>query len=409
MRLSITPLFLLHTAAAGLLFLSCGEDSLVDNTQSQTSSRHPEVTKPLLFAVGQHNTSRAIPLQQAGYYNFGVFGFVDQDITHPVMDNYLVGYYDPELAYGQQAGSTFGNPDQERGVSYWMYEGMGASEYSGTYAGQPLTDKYRSNVATQQMYYWNLASHTTSFYAYAPYLHGTQTVTFDYAKRQLRYPDGMLVDGYNDYKDHEYLYASNIVDSCNYGNEVNLLFRRLNSKVSVRFYEVVDGYSVEILSVEARCNGEYYRSAGATVQFADSVQIAMVAPQPHAASDYLRFEVPDEVPIGPSRDLSSPSPTIYYALPKPVTSGGFTFHVTYRLTSEADASEQILMTDVTATIPAEKCCWRPNVSYTYIFRISHTFDPDDPVKPDEPTGPPIIFDSCVSEDWLPPVESDYTR
>lgn len=393
MHLSINHFFLLATAAAGHLFLSCGENSLVDSIKDTPSPRPPEATKPLLFSVGQQNTSRAIPLQQAGYFNFGVFAFVDQDVGHPVIDNYLVGYYDPKQAYGQQAGSTFGDPAHGSGLSYWMYEGMGSSEYDGTFAGQPLTDKHRSNIATQQMYYWNLASHTTSFYAYAPYFHGAKAVSFDYANRRLLCPEGMLVDGYSDDGlEHEYLIASSVVDSCNYGNDVNLVFRRLNCRVAVHFYNTVEGYSAEVLKVEGRPDGEYYHTAGAKVSFADSVQVTLDNPRPHGTDEPLRFAAPTTSPIGTTRDLSSPSPTIYYGLPKPISTGGFTFYVTYRLTSESDGS-QITLTDVKALVPPEKCCWKSNVSYTYIFKIAQS-----KANPGDPT---VSLDGYVNEESSP--------
>lgn len=394
MRISIFPLSLLHIAAAGLLFLSCGEESLVDSIKETPDHRLLEATpKPLLFSVGQQNTSRAIPLHQAGFLNFGVFGFVDQDTSHPVMHNYLVGYYDEAQGYGDKAGSTFGDPAHGSGVSYWMYEGMGASQYTGAFAGKPLTDQHRSNVATQTLCYWNTDSRTSSFFAYAPYIHGAKTVDLDYVNRRLIYPEGILTDGYNDDGiGHEYLFASSVVDSCNYGNEVNLLFRRLNCKVAVQFYEVVDGYSAEVLKVEGWPEGEYYKSAGATISFSDSVRITLDSPIPHSADEPLRFAAPDTSSIGTTRDLSSPSPTIYYGLPKPVSTGGITFRVTYRLTSETDGS-QITMTDVKALVPPEKCSWKSNASYTYIFKI-------EPNKAD-PGDPAISLDDYVKEENSP--------
>lgn len=379
----------MSAVVAGALLLSCGETTLVEDITPEQPVPDVPKSPPLLFAVGQQNTSRAVPLQQAGFLNFGVFGCVDHDSSDPVMHNYLVGYYDEANGYGTKTGTTVGDPAMGAGVSYWMYEGMGADEYSGSFAGKPLTDQYRSNVASQKLYHWNFLSNTTSFYAYAPYIHGPVTVDFDYDKRQLVYPAGLLVDGYNDDVGHEYLFASNVVNSSNYGNEVNLLFRRLNCRVSVQFYEEIDGYSVDILHVEGRPDGEYYQSAGATVSFTDSVEVTLDSPLPHPADEPLRFAVPTLTPIGTTRDLSSSSPTVYYGLPKPASTGGITFYVTYRLTSETDGS-QITKTDVKAVVPAEKCCWKPNVSYTYIFKIrQNQANLDDPM---------IQFEEDVKED-----------
>ncbi len=415
-----------------LLLASCAESAIVDSAADQSAPPARRLQQEISFAAAQHNNAtRATLLQQVGHYSFGVFGYKDNDTANPVFQNYLVGYYDKALAYGQPSGSTFGDPDAGlTGVSLWMYEGMGAEEYTGPYAGQPLTDEHRSNLTHQYMRYWDKESASTSFYAYAPYVHGPQTATFDNRSKLLTLPAATMHDGYDDPSLYEYLYATTTVEQRDYGNDVYLPFRRLGCKVNIRFYEVIEGYTAEILDLgngyegiqatpsirtgEAPdyrfTDGEFYRSAGATVSFASSVPVVnLLSPAVHAKGETLHFERPMDPVIGTSADGSTLSPTTYYGIPKPESTGGFTFHVSYRLTS--DMNEQITVRNATAYIPADKCNWRPNFAYTYIFKITResngsTDSDDDPsIDPSDPEVSPdialysIVFDRCTVEDW----------
>lgn len=427
-------------AAASLLAVSCTDDSLVNDKTHQQDPSADQLASPVLFSVGQDNSdTRATLLQDAGHFNFGVFGYKSNDATNPVFQNYLVGYYDEARAYGTPVGSTFGDPSGDtQGVSYWMYEGMGADEYTGTYAGQPLTDAFRSNLPHQYMRYWDKESASTSFYAYAPYVHGEQTATFDNQTKLLTLPAGSMHDGYEDRSLYEYLYGTTTVQNVNYGNDVYLPFRRLNCKVNIRFYEEIPGYTVQILDlgnsyldVQATpavrtgsegnysyTDGKYYTSAGASVNFsATEPAISQISPVAHPKGETLVFAEPADSIIGTTAESSTPSPTTYYGIPKDLETGGFTFHVTYRLTS--DMNEQITVRNATAFVPADKCNWRPNTAYTYIFKITRetngSTDPDDEpgIDPSDPdVNPdaalyPIVFDSCTVEEWTQAEESEH--
>lgn len=422
----------LSLASLALIIASCADESIVDKNVNRTNISDGLEAQPVLFSVGQNNNTRATLLQNAGHFNFGVFGYKDNDLQNPVFRNYLVGYYDEALAYGTPSGSTFGDPSgNTQGVSYWMYEGMGADEYTGTYAGLPLTDAYRSNLPYQYMRYWDKESASTSFYAYAPYVHGEQTATFDNETKLLTLPAGSMHDGYEDRSLYEYLYATTTVENANYGNDVYLPFRRLNCKVNIRFYEEIPGYTVQIIDLGnnytnvhatpalrtgsegnySYADGQYYKSAGVTVNFAGASPVEnQLSPVAHAKGETLVFTTPDAPEIGTTAESSTPSVTTYYGIPKQESTGGFTFHVSYRLTS--DMGEQITVRNATAFVPADKCNWKSNTAYTYIFKITRdtngstdpTIEPDiDPSNPDVDPDPalyPIVFDSCTVEEWL---------
>ena len=437
-RIKSNPQFL-FLAAASMLLSACADETLVDKQVVQRSDDTEQIPSPMLFSVGQQNNTRATLLQDAGHYNFGVFGYKDNDASNPVFLNYLVGYYDEALAYGTPSGSTFGDPSgNTQGVSYWMYEGMGAEEYTGNYAGLPLTDAFRSNLPHQYMRYWDKESASTSFYAYAPYMHGELTATFDNASKLLTLPAGTMHDGYEDRSLYEFLYATTTVQNANYGNDVYLPFRRLNCKVNIRFYEEIPGYTAQILDLGndfagvhatpairtgsegyySYTDGQYYQSAGATVSFASATpSVSQLTPVAHLKGETLHFVAPTDSIIGTTAEDSTPSVTTYYGIPKQEPTGGFTFHVSYRLTS--DMGEQITVRNATAFVPADKCNWKPNTAYTYIFKITRetngSTDPDDEpgIDPSDPdVNPdaalyPIVFDSCTVEEWTQAEDSEH--
>lgn len=389
---------------------------------------------PIGFMSGQHNAAtRAQALQEAGQYNFGVFAYSDVNPLNALMDNYLVGYYDSLLAYNSHLGcSTWGDP-AEQGLSYWMYEGMGYDEYSGLFAGQPMEDRYRSNCDRQHLCYWDNNSAYTSFYAYSPYINGSQTPVFDPQSSLLTIPEGTITAGYNDQAGHEVLYAANRVNRQGYSDKVALVFRRLNARVRICFWEDIEGYSVRMLDLSPDYPGiyaaagirngagtddnpftylrsTYMNAAGATIDFADidAPLAQLTTGQP--TGEPLHFNLPQGY-IGNQRQWATLSPTTYYAIPRDTTDSltGMTFHVSYCL--EADQGTAMQVYDATVHVPAPKAQWRANTSYTYIFRITRNTNgtsgtvPDvDPSDPNVPTGPnifPIVFDNVTADTWNP--------
>lgn len=389
------------------------------------------------FVFGQRNSARLAPrraaaLNSAGHYNFGVFCYMDNDPETDVMNNYLVGYYDSINGYGSHAGcTTWGTAD---GCSYWMYEGMGSDEYQGSFASQPITDPYRSNVTKQYLRYWDHRSLYTTFYAYAPYIHGPRTATFDPRTKVLTLPDSAITAGYDKRMEHESMYAATRVDAQGYGSDVVLVFRRLNARLRICFWEDIAGYDVDMIDLSPAysgiyaaagirsgqgtdtnpyhyARGTYWSAASAAIDFSNlSAPEARLTPA-HPTSEPLRFTIPSGT-IGNERKYATLSPTIYYAIPRDTTDSvtGMTFHASYRLVSTSGDTTNIY--DATVHVPASKSQWRPNTSYTYIFRITRNtngtpgtppegIDPADPNVPDGPNIFPIVFDNMDVETWIP--------
>ena len=424
-----------------MMWSCANEDLVVDN-----SLKADKQQKGMCFSSSIKHITKAAPakLQDFKRYNFGVFGYKSTDPTYPVIENYLVGYNDDANKCGYymttDSQTTLGDKTETvDGQSYWSYEKLGYADY--TYAGEDGYIKasetsLMSNYANQYLRYWDEAAPNTTFYAYSPYINGSGTVTFDNGTKVLTIPSQSLKDGYDQPQLYEYMWAAKTVAKDDYGKDVQLSFKRLNAKVNIKFWEDIEGYSIQIIDLKegtyngvqaaaaiysgsAYSAGEYYSETGYSIDFSTSVISPVITQTPGTTVNNLRplvFKVPVETAIGTDKASASASPTTYFALPKNNTTG-FTFHVSYELTSTT--GEKIIVRNASVFVPSDKCNWKANNAYTYVFRITKnsngSTDPDDDPSID-PTDPnvgsekalyPIIFDGANVEDWTPD-ESDHT-
>ena len=414
------------------------------------------------FQMRTGNTSRATTgLQNSGHYNFGVFGYKENDKVNPIMADYLVGYFDAAKGYDPETGSTVGDqPGIADGKSYWMYEKMGYGQFTGTYAGETVNPNtpYASNNEGQYLRFWDNKATQTCFYAYAPYVNtGATGNTVTYVDGTpkgessdtyvLTIPSGTIKHGFDDPSTYEFMYASAKVEKTNYGHDVSLKFNRLNAKVNIKFWEDIEGYSVRLIDLTPAYGvaatpsikngggsygyqkGTIYTANGAKIQFnANAAFQSLKQYAGETTSDPLNFKTPTASLIGENRVMATPSPSTYYAIPKGSTAGvlpndadnytdvgtlhdslaktGLTFHVSYELISTT--GEKITVTDATVHVPKDYCNWVANKHYTYIFRITKnsngstgttTPKPEDPEVPTVNALYPIVFDNCVVEDW----------
>ena len=434
-----------YLALAATTMAACTND--VDYSSSDQGNPNNTIGFQVL---GRNSITRAQSLQDAGHYNFGVFAYKSSDNVNNVMSNYLVGYMDDANKKGYymtlQNQTTEG--DQRgtlNGQSRWAYEMLGNKEYDyrGTEGYYTVDqDFYMSNVEKQYLKYWDKASAFTNFYAYAPYVNrssvtGGTEVIYDNSTQQMTFPATSIKAGYDDPSQYEFMYAANSVANADYGHDVSLNFKRINAKVQIKFWEDIDGYSVRILDLSSTYNGvyaapskrtgsdgsysytagKYVKNTGAVVDFTTIATPKVSYNDPVAynknAEEMLRFDAPSVEAIGTTRPLASPSPTVYYAIPKSSTTGtdydcGFTFHVTYELISTT--GERITVHDATVHVPSNYCNWISNTSYTYVFRITKnsngttdtpsTIDPTSPDVTTEDALYPIVFDNCTVTDYV---------
>lgn len=397
---------------------------------------------PVGFVLTNQNMTKAATLQQTGIYNFGVFAYKSTEPTYNLMENYLVGYMDATNKQGYYMTpdnqTTLGDPESaQNGKSQWAYEKMGYTEYDYTGAEGYYTKdnkRYMSNVDKQYLRYWDKSADYTMFYAYTPYQNASFTelpkVTYNNGTKTMTIPGGTIHDGYNNPTDNEFMFASAKVAKANYGQDVPLAFKHLVAKCNIKFWEDIDGYSVRILNLSnsyggvyavpaiksetgVYSKGTYYKTSGADIVFdADgngtvSQTNAVAHDVTSDAKEALQFAAPVANAIGTTRESASASATTYYAIPKAEATGGFTFHVSYELTSTT--GERITVHNATVHVPADMCAWKSNKHYTYIFKITKnsngttdnpgTIDPLDPDVSGELALLPIIFDDCTVENW----------
>ena len=449
-------------AAAAIVLASCSSDELIDSPKTTEGGE-----TPIAFSVEKKNITRATNLEELGHYNFGVWAYKKTPGTQNVMTNYLVGYSDGASKGYDKAGATTWKGDAGTDVDHlspWFYENLGTAEY--TYDGtdgfyKKSQSDYMSANANQYLRYWDLAYAATEFYAYAPYR--SSGVTFDELARTITVANTAQVAGYDDASLQEFLYAG--VEASNADlKDVKLNFKHLGAQVSLRFYEGIRGYKVEIIDVTPSDNGiqatpakkddtatpvytkdNYYTDCGAIIDFADNIN------SPKATVDFtgatttdanLVFQIPgtgdgisvytvpgttnsyNVIPediLNPTSQSYAVSPTIYFPVAQPKDSEtGFTFHVSYKLIAE-DNGEEITVNDARVYVPANVvvgsdttfiAAWQPNTKYTYTFKITEnstgTTDPgstvidvDDPVVPANPTVYPIVFDGATITDYTP--------
>lgn len=451
--------YLFALSAAALMSASCAND--VDLTSGTNGDGAEGTQQPIGFQVMKKNqtTTRADKFQDVGHYNFGVFGYKSTDATHNIMENYLVGYCDGGVkGYEKPANATtWGDQNgANNGESYWVYEGFGSDEYSGKYAGEALAAAYKSNVANQYLRYWDYSAPYTNFYAYAPYVNGANTITYDNGSQKMKFPKNSIVAGY-DRTDNEFLFGAVEVAKDSYNKDVAINFKHMTSNISLKFYEDIAGYSVKILDWSTDKKGVYFvpavrtentsttpatftytkgtyvKTSGAEVNFAGS-QVTGGNPKPIATTptvNYtdavttqatLNFAAPEANEIGTTKNEATASATNYYAVPKAEfteTDGsmtykcGFTLRVTYQLTSTT--GETITVHDAAVFVPADCCNWKPNYKYTYIFKITKGTNgstgtpgtnPDDPKVDPTPALYPIVFDNVTVDEWTNEGEND---
>ena len=411
-------------------------------------------------------------LNKAGHYNFGVWGYKDTDTDHEIMGNYLVGFGDGSKGYKMDATTqtTWGNATAsvEDGTSQWAYENLGSSDY--TYDGSDGYYKksqtpYMSNIPNQYLRFWDHSSASTNFYAYAPYVNGANTVTFDNGTKFMTFPNGSMKAGYDDASKFEFMYAGASVAETNYRKDVKLNFKRMSSRIRVKFWEDIPGYQIRIISLyDATANptltwkgdvyatpvtgdatvsgnettytpGKYAVQASALVNFTNITAPSLSITPDDASKNgtSLLFKAPAGAAftypagaattgkIGEKRSEASQSATVYYGIPAVTGSydvPGFIFHVSYELTSST--GEKITVRNAKVYVPKENCQWKPNYSYTYIFKITKnsngstgTVIPTDPdtdttIDKEQIALFPIVFDGCTVEDYETEIENDYT-
>lgn len=267
-------------AIATFVLASCTNDSLIEEQKQSYMSKGN-----IGFSMSSNNTTRGAveALQTKGHYEFGVFGYSGDENNvngEQIMENYLVAYGSltnpyKDLATGAStwlAGSEASTTVPGDGYSSWFYEGLSP-------------DNHKDGVTpdlTQSLKYWDESTTATYFSAYAPYFNQTAVKTAE--DKAVEYTEGatagaetlkfqnlssfytnpvtgaQITTAANPFAGtgcydlntelinaNEALYAYKNVEKNDYFVDVPLIFKHVNSQVRVKFYEVVEGYKVELI------------------------------------------------------------------------------------------------------------------------------------------------------------------
>ena len=471
-RLMKNYVFLAMSAA---LLAACSNDVALDHAGTQSAEtvdnaigfqfiNRNSVTSRVEGEDADDGTTKRL-LNNNGHYNFGVFAYKSSltgsatfslSTASKVMENYLVGYgsKSTETAAGYKLDA---NNQTTIESSRWAYEKLGYEEYLNTedndfYKSTGTgADFYLSNNKNQYLKYWDLSTSQTDFFAYAPYLNGQNTAKVeagtgsDASKTLISFP---MTDGYDDASKYDFIAAHKVVKNSgtNYGDKVQIDFKRLSAMIRIGFYEEIAGYKVKVLNLVDATDGSsavgvsaapaikstentttkytygtlYYKGTGtgtypATDTTDDNIAVSVDGDDTNGkysnqagttAPKYINFVIPEGDTSGgdqathyisETQTEPSMSDTKYYLIPDNGTNKtGLTFHVTYQLIAE-DTGETITVYNATVHVPYQKaddentkyCDWKSNYVYTYIFRLTKgtsgdTDKPDniDPSAPD---------------------------
>ena len=435
-------------AAAALMFTACSKDSEVVPSQEKNDNT------AIGFQVLNKNMSRATAMENAGHYNFGVWAYKNTDNSHPIMANYLVGFFGTNVGYSKDGAdnSTHGGSntrDYTDALSWWGYEGLGNTEYNWTsntgdqkyYLSS--NDLYKSNNKVQHLRYFDYSSTNTEFFAYAPYIYNTTTpATFDLSTKTITFPLGTMKAGYDDTSLYEYLCAYANIPNTAYNKDVQLKFEHMNSRIRIVFYEDIAGYDVKMIDLDADAgiiavptkftspstyeySSTLAKEASATAKLDATIDFSA---KPNGTAFYtgtagdaidadikdkaLVFKTPTAAKLSEDKDaaVNSHTPneyysaTTYYGIPHD-SSCGLTFRVSFQLTSTT--GEVIKVYNAGVHVDASSCIWEAGKNYTYVFKITKnangsTDDSTTPTvdpKPGDKALYPIVFDGITVEDW----------
>ena len=419
-------------AIAGMTFASCSNDEFIGDNSPTLGQ---ESDGSIQFSYKVANTTRAdkvgadaATLLGNKFYVTGVKGSGTGSGQTDVFKTYSV-----EWAVNT-AGKT------ESNTSDWEYVGK----------THDFSTAYTPNISSQTIKYWDYSTTAYDFCAYS-IGNGNTLVTATPGDNQIK---GSIIDyssattaAYTIQGNRDALAKCYITDMItvakeNYGNEVELQFRSLASKVRMAIYETVPGYSVknvqfyvndtDPLKVTGTGDGKL-NNTNATLFGTDAFYTAgtYTVKFPHIGSgnkldpDYnnahvtfvkttdadtqgfgiLNYVAGEGSLSGATDYLGRTSSTAsfagttspYYVTVLPNETGVvLEMRVNYTLVSNDGSGEEISVHGAKAYVPLQYTQWLPNYAYTYLFKISDNTNGWTSTVTTDPAGLyPITFDAVV--------------
>lgn len=392
---------LFYAAIAILTMASCTSNDFVGDKEALETGSTKAISfgmnTPAITRAPRTGSDAASDLNK----NFVVFGYKTVSSSpQTVFDNYQVNYVD---AGGSSAHST------ESNSTGWEYVGYKNLPFgtTTTLGGVLNTDGVAKNASgsstnvDQSIKYWDYGATQYDFFAYSLGAGEPDDADSDpqYAKASALSNSTYTLEGNATQLGACYISNKNTMTSLSTSTTaVQLEFLSFLSKVELKFYEIIPGYSVKSVTF-------YPSSAGAStttpsLYAASSVipiggkytvtfdgngkpQLALAASDPAPTTD-TKIDFSATLTNYKDKDYKESSEVVYLGrasndatstntitvLPNPDNTNALNLKMDFTLVSRDGSGETINMTGATAVIPAAYAQWKPNYKYTYIFKIS---------------------------------------
>lgn len=345
--------------------------------------------------------------------NFVVFGYKTvSNATSTVFNNYQVNWVQ------NTAGTT------ESNSADWEYVGyknlpVGVSTNVGVTAFSALTGSGQANASAvdQSIKYWDFSATAYDFFAYSLGVGSSST----WAKASAMSNSTYTLEGTAAQLGTCYISNKKNVTPSAAATEVELEFRSFLSKIDLKFYETIPGYSVkgvkfypsstgtsgttpylfasgDVLPTGGKYTVTFDENGKAQLTFdtsADSKTYASNIEFSETLTNYKGAEYKEASDSYLGRASNDATSTNQISvLPNPQNSNDLHLKIDFTLVSRDGTGEVINCTGATAVVPAAYAQWKPNYNYTYIFKISDNTN----VQIGNVTGLyPITLDAVVTE------------
>ena len=384
-------------AAMGLTVASCSDDladlaEVTPTTEETTAIMFGSTTNKLTRA--DHGTSASLLGGKFYIYGSKTKGS-NPGTTSAIFDNYLLKYT------ANSAGSSDTN------IKDWEYVG--------------LTSK---KGASQDVKYWDYTSDSYNFVAAAGLADDETITNSDSIKINVASPsavDGIYIADRITATPKAKAATDSTVASQAYNSTVTFQFRRMGARMRIGFYETVPGYAIKDLVFyyvgaaygsktlgvggafpeSGKYNVTYDKLTNAAVvkfnggsnkmawssQFGKLDYTSVDAAKAGYSSKYMSaagkvVDAPEKVFLGSSSanatfakgtyTIDGTSQTSDYKpiLPNENNSLKMQLRVDYTLVALDGSGDVIYVRDAYVSVPVEYCQWKPNYTYTYLFKIS---------------------------------------
>ena len=428
------------TAAAAMMFAGCANDDTVMNAGGEAGQLTNATIGFNLTVPGQTRATLsgkdAADKLNSEFVVFGTKHTEEENGTATNDQNVFTNY---KVTYKENSVGT-----TETNTHNWEY--VGQTPYDKTKVSPAVTSqtvKYWDYSATKGYTFTAFAAQKELSDNHVTITKVTADPTTDENVTKSKYKKGYTVAATKDASLDNIFYSDRVeVATTNYGKPVTMTFRNFGSRVRVGFYETVPGYSVKIDNFyyddDATAAVTTYSAMNKTSTSEFKAALWNVNKEPKTGEGESGTNILTITYYGEGSVLNQPTVTNTTCTYTPTlklgsgltsaalktsssdptwdsTSGAYTtvfpnegcsnpmlIRCDYTLTAEDGSNETIKVKNARVVVPAEYMKWKPNFTYTYLFKISDKTNgttgtnPSNPDEGDDNEGlHPITFDAVV--------------